>query len=275
VKNAGLETMLNADVFDLGVAKLSATLSYTANGNKLVALGRDVPSIVFTPQVHRAGYPLGAFFARKITSYKDINGDGLISRVNCPSYGGVANPQLATGPACEIVLADTESYAGSPLPTREASFSSTLTLYRNVRLTTLFDYRGGYKQFNATAEFRCNTIQNCREINDKSAPLADQARALASRMGTFSGYIEDGSFVKLRELAVTFVAPRQYAARIGADALSLTVAGRNLYTWTNYGGFDPEVNSGTSSAAFGSFGQLDFLTQPPVRTIVTRLSLNF
>jgi hypothetical protein len=35
------------------------------------------------------------------------------------------------------------------------------------------------------------------------------------------------------------------------------------------------VNSGTSSAAFGSFGQLDFLTQPPVRTIVTRLSVNF
>ena len=275
VKNAGFEGLVNADLLERGPARLSASLSYTVNANKLVALGRDVPPILFAPQQHQAGSPLGGFFGRRIESYSDLNGDGIISRVNCPSYGGVNNPQVAGGPACEVVLSANEAYLGSPLPTREASFTSVLTLYRNVRLLALLDYRGGYKQFNATREFRCNSILNCREVNDKSAPLAEQAAATASRMGTYVGYIENAKFIKLREVALTYAAPRELAARLGVDGVSLTVAGRNLRTWAKYTGFDPEVNSGTTSAAFGSFSQIDFLAQPPVRTIVTRLNVNF
>ena len=275
VKNAGFEGLVNADVFERGPAKLSATASYTINKNKLVALGRDVPPIIFAPQQHQAGGPLGGFYGRRILSYTDLNSDGIISRVNCPTYGGVNNPQVAGGPACEVVLSAQEAYLGSPMPTREGSFTSALTLYGDFRLTTLLDYRGGYKQFNATRDFRCNQIQNCREVNDKSAPLVEQAAAMASRMGTYAGYIENASFVKLRELALTYVVPRELASRLRLEGISLTVAGRNLHTWSSYSGFDPEVNSGTTNAAFGSFNQIDFLAQPPVRTLVTRLSVNF
>ena len=275
VKNAGFEGLMNADVAQYGPAKLSTTISYAINKNKLVALGRDITPIVFAPQQHQAGYPLGGFFARRIESYSDLNGDGRISRVNCPSYGGLANPQLAGGPACEIVLAQNETYLGSPIPTREGSLTGTVALYRDYRITALFDYRGGFKQYNATRDFRCNSAQNCREINDASAPLPDQAAALASRMGSAAGYIEDAGFVKLRELSFTYTAPRHLASRMGAESVSLTLAGRNLHTWTKYTGFDPEVNSGTTSAAFGSFNQVDFLAQPPVRTLLTRISVNF
>jgi iron complex outermembrane receptor protein len=153
--------------------------------------------------------------------------------------------------------------------------SGTLSLYRDFRLTALLDYRGGYKQYNGTRDFRCNSAQNCREINDKAAPLRDQAAALASRMGSVAGYIEDARFVKLRELSFGYTAPRHLAARIGVEGVTLTLAARNLHTWSKYTGFDPEVNSGTTSAAFGSFNQVDFLAQPPVRTLLTRLSVNF
>ena len=275
VKNAGFEGMMNADVWERGPVRFSTTLSYTLNANKLVALGRDVAPILFAPQQHRAGSPLGGFYGRRIQSYTDLNGDGIISRVNCPSYGGVANPQVAGGPACEIVLSANEEYLGSPMPTREGAFTGVLALYRNVRLQALLDYRGGYKQFNATRDFRCNQIGNCREVNDKTAPFSAQAAAAASRMGTYAGYIENANFVKLREVALTYVAPRELVSRLGVEGMSLTVAGRNLHTWSKYSGFDPEVNSGTTSAAFGSFSQIDFLAQPPVRTLVTRLNVNF
>jgi len=275
VKNAGFEGLMNAEVAERGPMKLSTTITYAINKNRLVALGRNVQPILFTPQQHQAGQPLGGFFARKIESYRDINGDGLISRVNCPSYGGVANPQVTNGPACEIVLSQNEVYLGSPIPTREGSVSGTLSLYRDFRLTALLDYRGGYKQYNGTRDFRCNSAQNCREINDKAAPLRDQAAALASRMGSVAGYIEDARFVKLRELSFGYTAPRHLAARIGVEGVTLTLAARNLHTWSKYTGFDPEVNSGTTSAAFGSFNQVDFLAQPPVRTLLTRLSVNF
>jgi hypothetical protein len=81
----------------------------------------------------------------------------------------------------------------------------------------------------------------------------------------------------LRELAVTYNVPERYTSMVGAGALSLTVAGRNLATWTKYSGFDPEVNSlgYAGTAAGGDFYQQDFLTIPPVRQWSARLNFTF
>jgi len=53
--------------------------------------------------------------------------------------------------------------------------------------------------------------------------------------------------------------------------MSVTLAGRNLKTWTDYTGFDPEVNSSPSA----NFSTSDFLTQPPVRYWTTRINVSF
>ena len=77
--------------------------------------------------------------------------------------------------------------------------------------------------------------------------------------------------MKLRELSVTLLAPTDWARRLRAAGLSLTLAGRNLATWTDYTGFDPELNfNGTSN-----FSTADFLTQPPVRYFTARLSASW
>jgi hypothetical protein len=90
-------------------------------------------------------------------------------------------------------------------------------------------------------------------------------------MGASTGFIEDASFVKWREVALTLSAPREWAQRAKVDALSITFAGRNMATWTDYKGLDPEVNAGNGT----QFTTADFLTQPPVRYFVTRLNFNF
>jgi hypothetical protein len=84
------------------------------------------------------------------------------------------------------------------------------------------------------------------------------------------GYIEKGDFTKLREVSATLALPQRWAAKVRAGSLSLTVAGRNLKTWTNYKGFDPEVNGSTQS-----FTQFDFFTQPPLRLWTTRVDISF
>ena len=84
-----------------------------------------------------------------------------------------------------------------------------------------------------------------------------------------TGYFEDAGFLKLRELSLTYFAPAMWASRIGASALSLTISGRNLATWTNYKGPDPEVSQ---SGQF-NFSVADFLTQPPVRSFVARVNV--
>ena len=104
-----------------------------------------------------------------------------------------------------------------------------------------------------------------------SGNLVQQAAAQAATFGLNGGYIEDASFTKLRELAVTLTLPQRLATQMRAGSATLTLAGRNLYTWTNYTGLDPELNAGAQA----NFTTTDFLTMPQVRYFTARLALSF
>lgn len=274
VENKGIEALATVLLLDRENLNWTTTVTASSNRNRVVDLGEGIQPILFgfgSTQQHRNGYPLGGYFERKIVSYDDLDGNGILSRVNCPSYAGTSNPQMVGGPQCEVVLSDSVEYLGSPIPTREANFSTGLTLFKYARLSGLLNYRGGYKIFNSTSEFRCSTVLNCRELYDPGTPLAEQARVVARFMGDEVGFIEDASFVKLREIALDLTAPRSWANRIRASNLGLTLAARNLATWTDYTGLDPEVNSNAGT----NFTTSDFLAQPPVRYFVTRVNLSF
>ena len=277
VRNYGQEVTLRAGVLDARNVKFDVTANASFTKNRLDDLGRDgqgnpIPPIFLgfsSTQVIRNFLPLGGYFVRPITSFEDLNKDGVISRVNCPGQ-----PVLAGGPACEITIGDTAEYLGTPFPTTEFTINPAVTLFELVRLSALFDHRGGQKLYNNTRAFRCSNggFQNCADAADASkASLKDQANLIAALMGTQGGYVEDASYTKLREVAVTLSAPRALAARLRTGSASLTLAGRNLHTWTTYSGFDPEVNA----LAQGNFATADFLTQPNIRSFTARLNLTF
>ena len=97
------------------------------------------------------------------------------------------------------------------------------------------------------------------------------ARANFGLDASDAGFVEDGTFWKLREVSLTAMAPASWARRLGASELSLTLSGRNLATWTDYTGFDPEINfNGTSN-----FSTAEFLTQPLVRYYTARVSIGW
>jgi len=262
--NRGVEAQITAQPIRMRSVALELVLTGSANRNRLESLGGQ-PSIVFSPQRHVVGFPAGGYWAVPIKSYEDLNHDGIISRVNCP--GG---PTLAGGPACEVTLGDTAVFLGSSIPTKLASLSSTLTLFRNFSLAALVDYKGGYKQYNDTEDFRCQFGNNAASNVANSDPRA-QADCAARLLGTVAGYIEDGSFLKLREVSATYRVPARYAHRISASDVSFTLAGRELATWTNYRGLDPEVNQ----AAGTNFSLVDFLSQPPVRRYTASVNVSF
>lgn len=272
VRNAGVEGLLTLVPLSRDAVRWESSISASHNKNKLVRLGEGITPVIFganSVQQFRGGFPAGGFFQRTFT-YGDLNGDGLISRVNCPTVAGRANPQVPGGPACEITLSDSVQYLGTPIAPTQIAFNNTVSL-GIVRLSALLDMRKGAKQFNFTRGFRCAEFLNCRDIQDRNAPLDAQANAVAALMGTQAGYIEEADFVKLREVALTLSLPKSLAASLRSEALSVTFAGRNLKTWTDYTGFDPEVNS--SSGA--NFTTTDFLAQPPVRVYTVRLNANF
>jgi TonB-linked SusC/RagA family outer membrane protein len=271
-QNKGVELTLNARIIDSRNVSWDAVFSGSTLKSALLDLGLDaqgkpIPPVIsgiqrHTPCAPNGGpcYPLGGFWERPITGFTDTNGNGIIE-------------------LSEITVGDTAVYAGSPTPTKEAALNTTLSLLQGqLRLQGQLDYKGGFKQYNLTEVFRCTaTGNNCRGIMDKTASFEDQARAVVRRFHPSAsnwGYLEDGEFLKLREVSVTYVVPIRWARMFGAERFTLTAAGRNLATWTGYTGVDPEVN-GAGQTAFNGFGVQDFLTQPPVRTFLVRVSMGF
>lgn len=262
VENSGNELTLNVTPLDVHNTKLDIAISGSTNKNRLKSLGKDaagkpIPAIFFNPQRFQEGYPLGAYFQRKY-KYSDANGNGIIER-------------------SEVTLLDTASaaqYIGPALPTTEVSITPTLT-YRAFRLSALFNHRGGNYLYNNTEEFRCgsSSFSMCDAVNDPKASQAVQAAAIAKNTyGTSYGFIEKADFWKLRELSATASLPARWAGKMGASSLAITVAGRNLKTWSDYRGFDPEIQGASNNANFTTF---DFLTQPPLRQWSLRLDMNF
>ena len=272
----GLEGSVNVKVIDSRNFSYSQRFTVTTFRNEIGALGsvdgQPIAPIIFGKQVFRAGLPAGAYYDRKILGYSDLNNDGIISRVNCPAYGGLANPILVGGGACEIQLSDSLEYLGNPQPTRQISFQSLFSAFKNLQFNVLVDYRGGAKLYNNTREFRNNGgFANGPDFWDRNAPLSDQVKSAARAMGTSDGYIEDASFVRLSEVGMTWVVPAAAAKLLKSGGLSLTLAARNLRLWTDYTGFDPEVISNTGA----NFTTTDFLTNPPGRSYTLRVNFNF
>lgn len=273
VTNKGAEGTLNATVLDLPKFKWNVTVNGSVNSNRLVTLGAGVDTIFLglgavdgnAIQRFVEGQPTAGYWQRPLLSWQDKNKDGIISPFGC-------GPTAADDtPDCEVKIGDNVAYLGNPLPKHEVTLNTSFTVFKYVRVGGVIDHRGGYKLYNATEQFRCVAFQTCRAAYDPTTPLADQARRMASLLGTDAGYVEDASFVKLRELSLTLLAPNDWAHRVGGQNLSLTLAGRNLATWTDYTGFDPELNwNGTSN-----FSTADFLTQPPVRYFTARLTFNW
>lgn len=263
VRNDGLEVLVNSRLLDRDKVRWNATVTAAWTENELTDIGIDastgepIPPIIFglggDSQRFQQGFPLGAFFQRPI-SFEDANNDGVIQ-------------------VDEVEVGDTAQFLGNPFPTREASFNTDITLFDVVKLSGLLDYRGGFSNFNSTEEFRCGAFFICEALFNADVPLEQQAATVGTAFfGTAAGFIEEADFVKLREVSLTFSAPDSFAERFGGSGLSLTLAGRNLATWTDYSGLDPEINFAGSAS---NFTTAEFLTQPPVRFYTARVDVNF
>jgi len=254
VGNKGVEISANATVIRKRAVQFDVVASAWGTQSRVKDLGANIAPIIFglggATQRMQIGYAPGSYFQRPYT-FADSNGDGKLSQ-------------------SEVTLGPTATFQGQPFPDHGGSLSGTITLYQRLHLYGLVDGRFGNKLFNSTEQFRCG-VGNCKGRNDPTASLEEQAAAVANIKGTQAGFMEDADFVKLRELSLTYDVPSRVSSKIGASTLSVTIAGRNLATWTKYTGLDPEL----SEAGQNNFTTADFLTQPPVRYWILRANVTF
>ncbi len=195
----------------------------------------------------------------------DTNGDGkpdseaqLRSWLSVPRTLSALNPLRVDEDGDNDFL---DHFDGKPYPDFQGAFGGNLTLFRNWKFTTLFEYRRGeYTVTNLTDAFRnANPLigRNTLAAAKAEAAIENPASTVDQRLGATKAWLnlkalspydglnqgEDGAFVRLRELSLTYTAPSDLAARLGVKSLAVTGSGRNLFLWTNYSGTDPEVNA--------------------------------
>jgi TonB-linked SusC/RagA family outer membrane protein len=148
----------------------------------------------------------------------------------------------------------------------------------NFNFHALFDGQKGGKIYNFSKQWM---MQDLRAADmDQSGKPDDQKVAegfysggIYNNLSADEYFVQSGAYVKLRELSVAYNVAAKYLPKLGlgrASGLKVAFIGRNLYTWTNYTGFDPDVTSG------GDFNyRIDGFKYPPFRTITAQLEITF
>jgi TonB-linked SusC/RagA family outer membrane protein len=156
---------------------------------------------------------------------------------------------------CTLDLTFADTIIGEATPDFEMSFANDMR-WRNLTLSTLIDWRKG-GDVSSMTQTLFDEGQNSWDYDKPSPnPAFNPSGAASPSLGQYRYdkwnqglgapiYIQDGSFVKLREITLSYQVPQQLVTRwmrAGHD-VRLSLSGRNLKMWSDYWGVDPEVNN--------------------------------
>jgi TonB-linked SusC/RagA family outer membrane protein len=247
-------------VWTMGIrfGKATTTLDKVSNG-------KDVITGEF---ISRQGQQLGTFYGQEpVHSIGQLQADGktpYIDPSTASQYalvnGNVVNTTTYQG---VVTNAADLKIMGHALPKYTASLINRFTVLKNFSLSVQFDMVHGNSIYNITRQW----LYRDRLSKDFDGPVT-----IAGKTGAFVAYynsyynstspiswfIEDGSFIRLRDLSLTYnLDARMLAHSHFIRTLALTVGGRNLLTFTKYHGLDPE-NTGSDGNNNFSLGVDDF-----------------
>ena len=257
VENRGLELSVTSVNVQRGNFSWQSTLNLAANRNEVLSIddrdfievGGDRWGWAVGGNSHliKPGEPLGAIYGYNV---QGLWQDGDICDLNRPRptldcVPGEYRIQDVNGDG--QINPDDRTIVGHADPDFYGGFSNTLT-YGPFTLDALFNFSVGNDVVNASNAFLMNSsgqLNERAEVLDRWTPTntdTDIPRANANRRTLlYSSIVEDGSFLRLQTLTLGVQVPERFLA--GASSGRFYVTGQNLFTITDYSGFDPEVNS--------------------------------
>lgn len=283
VENRGLELSISSRNIDKAL-KWNTDLNLASNRNQVLDIGG-------TPQI----------FAGQLANIGAISGTGII-RVGEPvgSFFGYVTDGLYQTPDELTALTDPQArrpgdrkYAdlngdkriddndrriiGQAQPKLIGGLNNTVS-YKGVELTLFLQGVYGNQILNANRfelEYLNGTTNQTRDMLNRWTPTntnTDFPRAStvrpANRISTRQ--IEDGSFLRLRTAQLAYNLPRPVLNRLKMQSIRVYVSAQNYLTWTNYSGYDPEVNRfGQDSRSQG----FDYGSYPAAKTLLFGLTI--
>jgi outer membrane receptor protein involved in Fe transport len=263
MSNKGIELLLRTTNVDKANLQWTSTMTYAHNKNNVDSLTiLDFQSAGGYPNRIRQGEPAGVFYgsyaARNCqTGALLLDSLGRYRRSNQTADMGatLAIREALSGGTCNDSL---NKVIGDPNPKWMGSFLNEFTIAKKLRVRALLDGVFGNKIMNlSTRAQNAGIASNSKAYERELLPYGDPRKLPpgfnARTQGIFEYWVEDGTFVKLRELSASYTLNSFGVRRYFADGIDLTVSGRNLAVWTNYSGYDPEINLfGTNAGGIGS-----------------------
>ena len=263
MSNKGIELLLRTTNIDQRNFNWASTVTYTHNKNLVESLDiQDFQSAGGYPNRIRTGFPAGVFYGSYAgrnckTGALLLDSLGRYRRSNQTVDMGatLAQRQAISGGTCNDSL---NAIIGDPNPSWMGSFLNEFTIMRKVHVRALLDGVFGNQIMNlSTRAQNAGIASNSKEYERELLPYGDPRKLPpgfnARTQGIFEYWIEDGTFVKLRELSATYNFDMPAVRRVFRDGIEVTVSGRNLLVWTDYSGYDPEINLfGTNAGGIGS-----------------------
>lgn len=173
---------------------------------------------------------------------------------------------------------------GTTTPKFNAGLSNTIT-WRDFMFYGLLRSVQGFKVYNQPLQWA--TFQSYSGIMDQSKKPEELRKPVgyydrlygASGLVPSSAFVDDGSFIKLQELSVRYRAGRSMMDRLpfatGLESVGFSVTGRNLLTWTNYDGYDPDVGQTGGGPGSAVLSRQDGFSSPNFRTVTLGVEIIF
>ncbi len=272
IENKGIEFSVRTKNIDKKGIVWISNFNISSNQNKVINIGGE-EKVIYGGDIPERGYStivkeggaIGSFYgfisegvdpATGNIVFKDVNGDGVIDDKD-RTIIGTAIPKFIAG------LSNTISYKGFDIDFLfQASYGNDVLNATRIETEGMNDVKNG-----STATLR--RWKQAGDITDVPvAMFADPNKN--SRIST--RFIEDGSYLRLRNITLTYHLPVKWVQKIHVQKFDVYVSGQNLWVLTKYSGYDPEVNrDGSSSISQG----IDYGTYPQFKTITGGFRIEF
>lgn len=276
LENKGLEFVLNYTVIKTSDLSVTVGGNYAANKNKILKLNDGQDQIGPTGSrflnAVKVGEPIGVFFGREYAGVDPANGDALWY-VNGENTGSATTNSFNAANA--VVL-------GNPNPTSIYGFNTNVTfkglelsvLFQGVAGNKVFDGAGSFMSANGRYEDNSTVDQLRRWQNPGDITDIPQARLYANNGAQSSSrFLYDASYLRLKTLTLAYNIPASAIGRLKLSSARLYVTGQNLLTFTDYRGWDPEVNT-DFNAGNVNLGN-DFYAAPQAKTFTVGVKVGF
>ncbi|MEP6261252.1 MAG: SusC/RagA family TonB-linked outer membrane protein [Gillisia sp.] len=254
LENTGIEVLLRLNPVRTTDFNWNVVTTYTSNENEITNVAGQQIALAgtFTTNYVIEGEALGVFYRQFYA--RDEAGNILLNAAGYPTTG--RNPD---GSSSKVI--------GDPNPEWYGSLINELS-YKNFDFRIQFDAVQGYDVFNWNRRLLDNVIFGGGK-NVGEELLGNLPKGYGSAQASiFEEFVEDGSFVKLREVSLgyTIAEPIKYI-----DKIKINLVGRNLISWDDYSGWDPEINT----SAQGNVRGMDFGAVPIPRTYQVGINFSF